>query len=283
MSIPWINKIELFDLLRIHSSTLKNKMKEINESMKRNRGVDKNKINRIIVSNNIPNVIKKQISEKMGQIVSDHDVRNIIKMFGMYPDDYSKEEVSLAVGNILSFTIKQFKEMDQKGIEIIDRIYLGSYEAAKDLDFIKNNKITVIVNCTKDLQNKYSPDFILNNSVKNATPEVQKWILDNMYYIDYYRIPVDDNDTQEENETFYLHTKEILSKISELYNDGHTILIHCFAGVQRSASFTSVLLSKLLDCSLDDAISIVQIKKPNTFFFGSRFHFLPAMQLLEKE
>ncbi len=163
--------------------------------------------------------------------------------------------------------------------EIIDRIFLGPFEAAKDLQYIQKNNIQVIVNCTKDLPNCFN---YLKVNLDNAPPDVAKWIKENSYHIEYYRIPVDDRDSLEENEIFYLNSKEILPKIIELYNSGETILVHCLAGVQRSASFVAILISKLLDISLEDAISIIQIKKPNTFFFGSRYHFMPALEKLEQ-
>ncbi len=163
--------------------------------------------------------------------------------------------------------------------EIIERIYLGPYESAKDLQFIQKNNISVIVNCTKNLPDCFS---YLKVSIKEAPKEVQEWIKANSYHVEYFRIPIDDNETLKENEEFYIHTKEILPKVLELYNSGETILVHCLAGVQRSASFVAILISKLLEISVEDAISIIQIKKPNTFFFGTRFHFLPALEKLEK-
>ena len=39
----------------------------------------------------------------------------------------------------------------ENAIEIFDRLFLGSYESAKDLQFIQKNNINVIVNCTKNL------------------------------------------------------------------------------------------------------------------------------------
>jgi protein-tyrosine phosphatase len=143
--------------------------------------------------------------------------------------------------------------------EITDRIYLGPYEVAKNEQFIKDKRITVIVNCTKNLENCF-PDGI-----------------------EYYRIPVDDKDTAEENDIFYKYSLQILPRIVELYNAGHNILVHCLAGVQRSASFVSILLCKALDFELDDAISFIQIRKPNTFFFGTRYHFRPALENLYSE
>lgn len=165
-------------------------------------------------------------------------------------------------------------------VEIIDRIFLGSYESAKDLQFIRKQNITVIVNCTKNLNDIFS---YLKIPIAEAPLEIQQWIKSNSYYIEYFRIPVDDLDKLEENELFYHKTKEILPKIIELYDSGQTILVHCLAGVQRSASFVSILISCLMNISVDDAISIVQIKKPNTFFFGTKYHFIRALHQLETE
>ena len=40
--------------------------------------------------------------------------------------------------------------------EILPNLYLGSIEASQDFNFIGSNNISVIVNCSKDIDNKFS-------------------------------------------------------------------------------------------------------------------------------
>jgi hypothetical protein len=75
--------------------------------------------------------------------------------------------------------------------EIIPNLFLGSVEASKDYDFIENKKISIIVNCSKDLKNEYQLNLL--KPIEEAPLEIQEWLYNNSYYIKYYRIPVDDN------------------------------------------------------------------------------------------
>jgi hypothetical protein len=45
--------------------------------------------------------------------------------------------------------------------EILPNLFLGSVEASKDNDFIFNKKISIIVNCSKDLKNEFQLNFII--------------------------------------------------------------------------------------------------------------------------
>ena len=44
--------------------------------------------------------------------------------------------------------------------EIIPNLYLGSIEASQDFNFISKNNISIIVNCSKDIDNKFSINLL---------------------------------------------------------------------------------------------------------------------------
>jgi protein-tyrosine phosphatase len=112
--------------------------------------------------------------------------------------------------------------------EIIPNLFLGSIEASQDEEFIKNKKISVIVNCSKDIKDTFSLNLL--KPIENAPKEVQDWLFNNSYYIKYYRIPVDDNGKNSEINNFYEYTIKILNLVVNEYNNGKNILVHCLAG-----------------------------------------------------
>ena len=124
--------------------------------------------------------------------------------------------------------------------EIIKNLYIGSIESSENFDFIKQNNISVIINCTKDINDKFSLNLL--KPIEDAPENVQKWLYNNSYYIKYYRIPVDDNGKEEEIINFYKYVIKILPIIYNAYNNGKNILVHCLAGNQRSAAFVAIFV-----------------------------------------
>jgi hypothetical protein len=101
--------------------------------------------------------------------------------------------------------------------EIIPRLWLGNVKASMDEDFIRKNNITVVFNCTKNLA--FSPIIPIQ-----------------------YRVPVDDNLEEEEIRNMELWSSEIAFKMIREYVKGHVILVHCMAGMQRSAASVAMMM-----------------------------------------
>jgi hypothetical protein len=158
--------------------------------------------------------------------------------------------------------------------EIIPRIYLGGSDGSKDSSFIKGKKISVILNCTKDLPNHFEPLFI--EPIENAPEDVQKWIGENLPK--YYRLPIDDNMKDVEIERFYEYSKKIIPIIIKHYYEGKNIFVHCLAGAQRSAAFVALLLTILEKISMEDAIDKIIKKRRQAFCFGMQINFHDAIQ-----
>jgi len=165
--------------------------------------------------------------------------------------------------------------------QILPNLFIGSVESSENFDFIQKNEISVIVNCSKDIPNKYSLNLL--KPIENAPQHVQDWLFNNSYYIKYYRVAIDDNGKREEIENFYDIVKTILPFVAEEYNKGKSILVHCLAGNQRSAAFICAFLMHAKKFSLDEAIAFLLDKKPNVFFFGSKINFKDALIRLENE
>ena len=165
--------------------------------------------------------------------------------------------------------------------EILPNLYLGSIEASRDREFIHSNNISVIVNCSKDILDTYGLNLL--KPIEDAPKEVQDWLYKNSYYVKYYRIPVDDSGREKDITEFYKYTLTLLPKIKSEYNLGKKILIHCQAGVQRSASFVCAFIMYIHRVNLQNAINYVLEKKPNVFFFGSQNNFINALVNIEND
>jgi protein-tyrosine phosphatase len=99
--------------------------------------------------------------------------------------------------------------------QILNGLWLGNFEDAMNPIFHRQNHITVVINCTKDLP------FLSHG---NGTHPVMK-----------YRVPIDDDLSKQEITAMSEWLGYILPLIHTHRRQGRNILIHCFAGVQRSA------------------------------------------------
>jgi len=115
-----------------------------------------------------------------------------------------------------------------------------------DPEFLKANNISVVFNCTKDLP--------FHNSIVKR-----------------YRVPVDDNLENVEINHMQAWAPEIVAKLLREYNAGHTILVHCFAGMQRSACVVAMTLIALLKKTSDEVMPFIREIRPIAFFPAANF------------
>ena len=164
--------------------------------------------------------------------------------------------------------------------QVLDRLYIGSIEASQTFSFIEQKQISIIVNCSKDLENKYQLNLL--KPIEEAPQHIQDWLYENSFNIKYYRIPVDDNGKISEIDVFYNYLLTEVDKIINEYEKGKTILVHCLAGNQRSAAFVTAFLMKYKKIKLQEAIEFLLEKKPNVFLFGRRANFMDALVRFEQ-
>ncbi len=150
---------------------------------------------------------------------------------------------------------------------ILDRLYLGDRLTAYNKRFITSTKINIIVNASKDIPNFY-----------DSIPEIK-----------YYRVPVEDNLQSEEFHTFYFCAKSLLPILYKEYKEGNTILIHCFAGMQRSAALVLLFLiyyhkkENNIHMSVADAKFYILSKRPVAFKYGMHVNFEAPVNALAHE
>src|SRR3990167_7237281 len=94
--------------------------------------------------------------------------------------------------------------------KIINNLWLGDAVSALSKSFHTKENITVVINCSKTIK--------FDNDIKYK-----------------YRIPVDDNLQPSELIAMVKYIKKIIPVIKTHLDKGRTILIHCAAGMQRSA------------------------------------------------
>ena len=121
--------------------------------------------------------------------------------------------------------------------EIIPGLWLGDRRAALDPQWMGEKGIKCVFNCTKDIP------FL---------PSVQRT----------YRVPVDDNLQPVEIRNLELWSYEIVMKMTREYKTGQPMLIHCHAGMQRSAACLTMFLIATRNMSPDQAIAYIQQRRP---------------------
>ena len=166
----------------------------------------------------------------------------------MSPADYLRKHSPIKNG----LQIKDEDKPLEKYNRIMPKIYLGNYQAAKDKDFFKENKITAVLNCSKDL-----PNYFHGNKD-----------------IEYMRIPVDDSLKQKDFDLmfdFMPAAVEFINKHSNVQKGN--ILIHCYAGRQRSAICLAAFMVSKYKMSPAEACKMVLDKRPEAFHFGQSLNF----------
>lgn len=140
--------------------------------------------------------------------------------------------------------------------KIIDRVYLGNFQSAKDKTFFKDKKIKAVLNCSKDIPNH----FVSNKN------------------IEYMRIPVDDSLKEKDFDLMFefmpcivqfIHKHAVIQK--------NNILVHCWAGRQRSAISVAVYLVDKYGLTPHQACKLVLDKRPEAFHFGKSLNFDQAL------
>lgn len=129
--------------------------------------------------------------------------------------------------------------------EVLPGVWLGNKVSSENVEFLQEANIVAIFNCTKTIPFTIGP-----------------WRL--------YRIPVDDNLRDEEIRNLSLWSFEIAYKIMNERKNG-PILIHCHAGMQRSAASLAIYMISVYRCTAQEAIDYIQKKRPIAFRPSANF------------
>lgn len=128
--------------------------------------------------------------------------------------------------------------------KIANHLWLGNYLAAKDLKFLKDNNIKLVVNCSNNIDNFYEGTNI---------------------QIQYIRIPVDDSLLKKDFIIMMNYLPAVTQIINYVIQNNQNVLVHCYAGMQRSACVVAAYLMYYHKIKLYDAILYIQSIRPIAF------------------
>jgi len=121
-------------------------------------------------------------------------------------------------------------------------LYLGDINDAKNFDFMKARKVSLIVNCAAEIPN-YFPEKI-----------------------NYIRMNWNDDPSQEVKKDLLKVTPTVLNEVQS----GRVVFIHCAAGISRSATVMVYAITRLYGWNLQQALNFVKkgrgIIRPNEGF-----------------
>jgi predicted protein tyrosine phosphatase len=137
-------------------------------------------------------------------------------------------------------------------VEVDDRLFIGDVRAATSPELHRRHGFRLVVNCT--------------TSVPFLEPKV-------IPEVTYVRVAVEDNGRLEEVQKLGENIPATVAAIEKYLSEGHTVLVHCRMGRQRSAAMIAAyLMYKYPDFTHDKAISYVRYKKQDTFTPTANFH-----------
>ncbi|KAM0948822.1 putative phosphoric monoester hydrolase [Dioscorea sansibarensis] len=151
-------------------------------------------------------------------------------MASMDDDAYLKRMAALFQAISLARSAKQ----DGVICQIEDGLYLGSLGAAQDKEALKKLNITHILTVAQSILPAYPNEFV------------------------YKRIDVLDSPTTNLAQYF----DECFEFIDEARRSGGGVLVHCFAGISRSATIVVAYLMKEHRMPLSQALELVRSKRP---------------------
>lgn len=126
-------------------------------------------------------------------------------------------------------------------VEIIPNLWLGNIKASLDLEFIKAKGIKCIINCTKNC-----------NFAEGLPVDVKK-----------IRLLLSDTGTDEARE----HMSLIIPKATKfIYRElikGNVVLVHCYAGKQRSVAIIAAFLMDYAKYTSSEALKRLYKKWPH--------------------
>lgn len=119
--------------------------------------------------------------------------------------------------------------------EIIPGLWLGKWQNSQDIDFLEEESINCIINCT--------------NSFKFPDINVRK-----------IRVPILDNGKNTEVYKMYCMLDKAVTLIRRLLANRYRILIHCQAGQQRSVAIVLAFIIKYTGMNLIKAQEMLRTK-----------------------
>lgn len=154
--------------------------------------------------------------------------------------------------------------------KILDNLWLGDRISSEDENFIRNNNIRVIINCTKELPNIFKPFYVNTNDLNK--PHLKD------AFLEYSRVEIENNDKMANQEQFFNQLPNLVQHIDQKLNvEKKAVLIHCCDGKQRSATAVAAYIyfkyHQTNGCKMEEVIDHMKKQRPAVFSYGYVFNF----------
>lgn len=122
-------------------------------------------------------------------------------------------------------------------------LWIGSAGDSKSLAFMRAHDVRLVVNCSRDLPCRFGKE------------------------VAYVRVPVNDApDDLHEQATMLECLPKAVQAIDRTLRAGHAVLVHCYAGMQRSAAVAAAYLMWKLGYGAKQAMRRINAQKRETFY-----------------
>jgi protein-tyrosine phosphatase len=126
--------------------------------------------------------------------------------------------------------------------KIIEYLFIGNIQAAE----LYSDRFALVVNCSKDIP---------------FSPKSRQKI----------RIPINDDPSETNTLLNYMKNTDILEQIHTNVINKRPVLVHCFAGMQRSCAVVACYLIKYYNATPLIAINFIKKQRKEAFFGGVNF------------
>ena len=96
----------------------------------------------------------------------------------------------------------------------------------------------------------------------------------------YINLPVHDSPDECKKLLSLIHETQVLEKMHLALQENKPVLVHCFAGMQRSCALVACYLIKYNNMMPDEAIDYIKLKRPIAFF--GKVNFMELLLILGK-
>lgn len=138
--------------------------------------------------------------------------------------------------------------------EIIPGLWVGDADSALDARFFSTRRIGAVVNCTPDIPMQFRK-----------------------HGVNYFHVNLDDSLKKKDIDKMIKYMPSAIKFIHDQRKLGRNVLIHCHAGMQRSAAIAVAYLSTYHGMTLNQAISLVVHRRPVAFHHGKHVNFSDAL------
>ena len=125
--------------------------------------------------------------------------------------------------------------------EIISNLWLGCRNSPLERENLRKNNIKLIINCSKDL------DYPVDSDIQTI------------------RLAINDANTEESNSILTEQMEELTNIMDVYLNNNLGVLVHCYAGMQRSATVVICYLIKYKHMSVVEAKKLMKSKRNIVF------------------